>query len=120
LTSIQNSLQRVLETRGSIYHLRKDVQFEKSRKVLASHRKELTKQEKGNKPNTGRPISKEEEEPFIQNWVLWYTSPKQFFSGHCGGSLQNILVTGQGMRGGNEVWRYEAKKDFLSGDDYLV
>jgi len=57
LSSIRNSLQRVLEARGSSYHLREDVQFEKSRKVLASRRKELTKQGKGNKPNAARPIS---------------------------------------------------------------
>ena len=43
LTGIRNSLQRVMIERGSKYDLREGVSFAKSRKVLSSCRKELTK-----------------------------------------------------------------------------
>ena len=60
LTSIRNSLQRVLFDRGSKINLREGKNFEKSRQVLSSRRKQLTKLGKGNKPNATRPLSDEE------------------------------------------------------------
>ena len=58
LTGIKNSLQRVLIRRRSKYDLKEGVSFAKSRKVLSSRRKELTKLGKGNKPNAARAIGK--------------------------------------------------------------
>ena len=60
LTSIRNSLQRILEEKGSKVNLRTGDAFIKSRKVLASRRKQLTKMGKGNKTNASRPLSEEE------------------------------------------------------------
>ena len=60
LSSIRNSLQRVLTERGSEYNLREGDQFIKCRQVLAARRKQLTKLGKGNKPNASRALSKEE------------------------------------------------------------
>ena len=87
LTGIRNLLQRVLIERGSKYDLREGVSFAKSRKVLSSHKKELTKLGKGNKLNAAGPISTEEvdlllqgeyfgmETPVLLQWtVLWYVT----------------------------------------------
>ena len=60
LSSIRNSLQRVLVGRGVKIDLRKDKEFENSRNVLAARRKQLTKLGKGNKPNACRALEAEE------------------------------------------------------------
>ena len=60
MTGIRNSLQRVLVARGSKIDLREGAEFIKSRQVLASRRKELTKLGKGNKENAARSITPEE------------------------------------------------------------
>ena len=60
LTSIRNSLQRILTERGSKYDLKFGENFQKSRSLLASRRKELTKLVKGNKSNATRPLTNEE------------------------------------------------------------
>ena len=44
LTSIQNSLQRVLTGRGSKINLKTSMEFERSRKVLAARRKQQARQ----------------------------------------------------------------------------
>lgn len=93
LTGIRNSLQRVLVERGSKYDLREGIAFNKSRKVLSSRRKELTKMGKGNKPNAARAITAEEVDLLfkskyfgvnnavsLQRTVWWYLT--QHF-GHC-------------------------------------
>ena len=66
LTGIRNLLQRVLIERGSKYDLREGVSFAKSRKVLSSRKKELTKLGKGNKLNAAGPISTEEVDLLLQ------------------------------------------------------
>ena len=60
LSSVRNSLQRVLISRGVKIDLRKDKEFEKSRNVLSARRKQLTKLGKGNKPNACRALEQEE------------------------------------------------------------
>ena len=60
LTGIRNSLQRVLFNRGSKINIREDNNFIKSRQVLASRRKQLTKLGKGNKPHATRPLTDDE------------------------------------------------------------
>ena len=51
LTSIKNSLQHILNDRGSKIVTKNDARFIKSRQVLAARRKELTKLGKGNNPH---------------------------------------------------------------------
>eukprot|EP00112_Aurelia_sp_Birch-Aquarium-sp1_P025421 Seg843.7 transcript_id=Seg843.7/GoldUCD/mRNA.D3Y31 product="hypothetical protein" protein_id=Seg843.7/GoldUCD/D3Y31 len=62
LTSIRNSLQRVLTDRGSKINLKTSMEFERSRKVLAARRKQLTQLGLGNKPNATRPLEDSEVE----------------------------------------------------------
>lgn len=54
---IRNSIQRVFVERGSNYDLREGIAFANPQKVLSSCRKELTKIDKGNKPNAARAIT---------------------------------------------------------------
>jgi len=90
LTSIRNSLQRVLLERGSKADLREGSNFIQSRKVLGSRRRELIKLGKENKPNAARAISNEEvDHLFLSNFfgtsisvilqrtVWWYIYQKK-------------------------------------------
>ena len=120
LSGLRNSLQRVLVERGSRYDLREGLAFSKSRKVLSSRRKELTKLGKGNKPNAARAISTEEvdllfeSEYFgiknavsLQRTVWWYIT--QHF-GH------RARDEGRQMQFGD----VKLEKDFSSGCEYVV
>ena len=60
LSSFLNTFTRVLADKGSKINLKKDTEFEKTRKVLAARRKQLTKQGYGNKPNAARTLEPEE------------------------------------------------------------
>ena len=60
LTSFRNAWQRVLSEKKSKYDLKKDNDFETSRKVLAARRKQLTQQGLGNKPMSTRPLTNTE------------------------------------------------------------
>ena len=60
LTSIRNSLQRILDSKGRKVDIRDGPNFKKSKETLASRRRELKKLGKGNKPNATRPLSDEE------------------------------------------------------------
>ena len=60
LSSIHNSLQRILFDRCSKLNIREGKEFIKCRQVLASRRKQLTKLGIGNKPNTTQPLSNED------------------------------------------------------------
>lgn len=120
LTGIRNSLQRVLVERGSKYDLREGIAFNKSRKVLSSRRKELTKMGKGNKPNAARAITAEEVDLLfkskyfgvnnavsLQRTVWWYLT--QHF-GH------RARDEGRQMQFGD----VKIEKDFSTGCEYLV
>ena len=60
LSSFRNAWQRYLSDNGSKFDLKNDKEFERSRKVLASRRKQLTSQGLGNKPNATRALTEEE------------------------------------------------------------
>ena len=60
LSSFQSTFQRILIDKGSKMNIKLDPQFEKSRKVLAARRKELTSMGYGNKPNAARNLEDEE------------------------------------------------------------
>lgn len=62
LTSLQRSLQRHLTGKGVKFNILRDEQFDRSRKVLASKRKELVSQGLGNKPNATRALTDSEED----------------------------------------------------------
>ena len=59
-SSFQPTFQRILIDKGSKINIKLDPQFEKSRKVLAARRKELTSMGYGNKPNAARNLEDEE------------------------------------------------------------
>ena len=60
LSSFQSTSQRILIDKGSKINIKLDLQFEKSRKVLAARRKELTSIGYGNKLNAARNLEDEE------------------------------------------------------------
>ena len=59
LNSYQNSWQRVITDKKLKFDIKKDPAFERSRAVLKSRRKELTKMGMGNKPNATRSLERE-------------------------------------------------------------
>ena len=61
LSSFQRSLQRYLTENNIQTNILKDLEFEKSRQVLAAKRKNLVKQGKGCKPQATRALTDEEE-----------------------------------------------------------
>ena len=89
LTSIRNSLQRVLAANGKTTNIRDGENFKKSQ-VLAARRKQLKKMGKGNKPNATRPLEDSEVEhlfnvgyfgtdtPIALQRTVWWNITKQF------------------------------------------
>ena len=86
LTSFQRSLQRHLTDEKSVkFNILKDEEFQRSRKVLASKRKQLVSQGLGNKPNATRALHANEEDRLwadghfgdsnptsLQRTIWWY------------------------------------------------
>ena len=97
LTSFQNTLQRILVDRGSKINIKTDTEFEKSPKVLASKRKELTSNGYGNHPNAARVLEQEEIDELYKKVSL---APRLLllYKEHSGGSLRCILVAGHEMK----------------------
>lgn len=119
LTSIRNSLQRVLIERKSKISLKADVAFTKSREVLSAKRKQLTKLGKGNKPNACRPLAEEEVE---------YLFKMKYFGAHSPIALARTLwfVTSTcfGHRARDEARQLKfgdisIQIDFKTGEEYL-
>ena len=75
LNSFRNSWQRKLSEEGKIIDLKLDKDFEKSRKVLASRRKELTQMGKGGKPNACRAVEDEEVERLHDSDFFSFKTP---------------------------------------------
>ena len=75
LTSFQNTLQRIFNDRGSKINIKTDTEFEKSRKVLASKRKELTSSGYGNHPNVARLLEQEEIDELYRKGFFGTASP---------------------------------------------
>ena len=73
LNSFRNTWQRVLSEKGSKVNIKTDPEFERSRKVLASMRKQLTQLGMGNtRRGRGRQT--------IPNWFLWYDFQINYYS----------------------------------------
>ena len=100
LSSFQSTFQRILIDKGSKINIKLDPQFEKSRKVLAARRKELTSMGYGNKPNAARNLENEEID------VLY---SKGFFGKHDPWALQRTVWWVTGLHFGFRA-RDEARK----------
>ena len=120
MTGIRNSLQRVLVARVSKIDLREGAEFIKSRQVLASRRKELTKLGKGNKENAARSISPEEVDflfatgyfgtanPVVLQRSVWW-----FLTQHFGHRARD---EGRQLKYGD----IKIEREFQSGNEYLI
>ena len=82
LNSFRNTWQRILSEKGSKINIKTDPQFERSRKVLASRRKQLTQLGMGNKPHATRPLEEAEVDKLFQIG---------FFGTTCGLTLQRTM-----------------------------
>ena len=77
LTSLQRSLQRYLNDKGSTINLFKDEGFKTSREVLSATKKELVVQNaKGNRPQAVRELTAEEEDELFRLGEFGESSPE--------------------------------------------
>lgn len=76
LSGIQRSIQRFLVDQKSQSNILKDVEFSKSRQVLAAKRKELVNKGKGNKPNAAMSLTDEEENKLFDSGQFGEDSPE--------------------------------------------
>ena len=97
LSAFRNAWQRVIEEKKLKFNIKTDPEFERSRKVLSSKRKQLTRLGMGNKPNAARPLEENEIE------TLW---DKKYFGLGSPTVLQRtvwwILTTSFGYRARDE------------------
>ena len=100
LTAFMNGFQRILFINGSSLNLRRDDQFEMTRKVLQSRRKQLTDMGKGNTPNAARRLDNEEIDVVYQEGYFSMSNPQ---------SLQRTLWWIIGNNFGHRA-RSEARK----------
>ena len=91
VSSFQRSIQRRLKELKVSFNILKDEEFCRSREVLAAKRKNLVKQGRGNKPNTCRELTNEEEEKLFESGAFGCHNPEAlqrtlwwFFSLHFG------------------------------------
>ena len=82
LTSYRNAWQRVIADKGLKFDIKTDPEFQRSREVLKSKRKQLTNEGKGNKPNAARELEQDEVN------VLYETG---FFGTHEAVALQRTV-----------------------------
>ena len=75
-SAFQQSFQRHLHEKGSLINNLKDIEFSKSREGLASKRKNLVRQGKGNRPNATRELTEAEEDALFENWPVQCSDPK--------------------------------------------
>ena len=75
LSSFQRRLQRHLTENNIQTNILKDVEFEKSRQVLAAKRKNLVKQGKGCKPQATRALTDDEENTLFVTGQFGDSSP---------------------------------------------
>ena len=120
LTSIRNSLQRILIEKGCKFNLRQGDAFVKSREVLAARRKQLVKLGKGNSPNASRPLTEDE---------VTYLYTCGYFGKNNPASLQRAIwweiTTHFGHRARDEARQLnfgdiKIIKEFNSASEYLL
>ncbi len=76
LTAFRNSWQRRFDEIGKKINIKIDPGFAKSRKVLASRKKELTQMGKGNKPNATRPLEDDEVNTLYEKGYFGLETPQ--------------------------------------------
>ncbi|XP_062619802.1 uncharacterized protein KIAA1958 homolog [Saccostrea cucullata] len=97
LTSYHRSIDRYLKEKKYPYSLVNDKEFETSRTVLMSKRKELKQKGKGSKPNAAEPLTVSEENKLKEEGCIGLHSPKALLNKIW---LQNTMLFG--IRGGTE------------------
>ena len=97
LTSYHRSIDRFLKEKKYLYSLVNDKEFETSRAVLESKRKELKQKGKGCKPNAAEPLTISEENKLKEEGCIGIHSPKALLNKMW---LQNTMLFG--IRGGTE------------------
>ena len=75
LSNMRNAWQRALENNGSKLNIKTDAEFQQSRKVLATRRKQLTQQGLGNKPLATRPLDQVEVDKLFTSGYFGISSP---------------------------------------------
>ena len=112
LTSIHRSIDRYLKQNGYQYSLITSKEFEVSKLVLETRRKELKSQGKGNRPNRADAITPAEEEKLWEKGQLGSSNPS---------ALQNTInfFNGQllGYRGSDESRQLEWGDIILTEDE---
>ena len=74
LSGFVHCWQRILSSHGSNIDLKRDKEFETSRRVLAARRKRLVNQDMGNKPCATRPLSNYEADKLYASGYFGTTS----------------------------------------------
>ena len=118
LTSYHRSIARYLKENKYPFDMVTDKQFQTSRTVLMSKRKELKQKGKGSKPQASEPITPNEEKLMAEKGCIGLTSPKQLQNKMW---LQNTMLFV--LRGGTENHKLrwgdiELKRNEL-GQEYL-
>ena len=98
LSSAVRMLNKYLQRHGCNYDISKDHEFELCREVLATRRKELTADGKGNKPNKAVPLTKSNETALFERGQMGLHSPKQLIN-----MLWYGFVKCFGMRGSHKA-----------------
>ena len=75
LTNMRNAWQRALEENGSKINIKTDPEFNESRKVLASRRKQLTQKGLRNKPLATRPLNEKEVSTLYDSGYFGISNP---------------------------------------------
>ena len=89
-----------LNERGKFVLLKEQPEFRKLQDALGTKQKELKKQGLGNKPNACREILPSEETKLFETESFSCKDPIGLQREHYGGTFQNTLVSGVGMRAG--------------------
>ena len=76
LNAFRNAWQRVIFDKGLKFNTKTDAEFERSRKVLSSRRKQLTQLGMGNKPNATMPLEDVEVEKLYQSGYFGSSTPE--------------------------------------------
>lgn len=118
LTSYHRGIERFLREKQYPYSLVTSREFDTSRTILASKRKELKQKGKGNRPNAAEPLTTEEEAILREKQCIGLEDPTQLLNKMW---LNNTMLFG--LRGGIENhklrWGDILLKQDERGNEYL-
>ena len=120
LTGMQRSIQRYLVDTKSTVNILKDIEFSKSRQVLASKRKHLVNKGKANKPNAALAVTNDEEDVLFQSGEFGDDNPESLQR-----SVWWFLAMHYGFRARDESRKMKwgdvvLRKDPTNGSEVLV